>query len=88
MEEEKKLGLRNSEQNGRTLDFGEGQRWLRGLADKDYRNKGARGTAVESIAEAFGRGWTIGEYPTGSSTGFTSSAVWNTEFWSGSIADR
>ena len=24
-------------------------------------NKGARGTAVASIAEAFGRGWTIGE---------------------------
>ena len=28
-------------------------------ADKDYKNKGARGTAVASIAEAFGRGLTI-----------------------------
>ena len=39
----------------------EGQRWQWDPADKNCENEGARGTAVVSIADAFGRGWTIGQ---------------------------
>ena len=41
------------------VDLGEAQRCLWDPADRDYKNRGARGTAMASIAEAFGCGWMI-----------------------------
>ena len=41
------------------VDLWEAQRCLWDPADRDYKNRGARGTAMASIAEAFGRGWMI-----------------------------
>ena len=47
--------------DGLICAFVGGARCLWYTADQDYKNKRARGTAVASKAEAFGRGWTIGK---------------------------
>lgn len=44
------------------LDLWEAQRCLWDPADRSYKNRGTRSVALTAIAEAFGRGWTIGEY--------------------------
>ena len=44
------------------LDLWEAQRCLWDPADRSYKNRGTRSVALTSIAEAFGRGWTTGEY--------------------------
>ena len=44
------------------LDLWEAQHCLWDTADRSYKNRGTRSVAPTSIAEAFGRGWTIGEY--------------------------
>ena len=53
-----------SEEMDLFVDLWEAQRCLWDPADRDYKKRGGggRGTAMASIAEAFGRGWTIGEY--------------------------
>ena len=43
------------------VDLWEGQFCLWGLANKDYKNKVARGTAMAATAKAFSLRWTIGK---------------------------